>query len=106
MSFFDKIFGRSNTDSRLEGIWISDIIHETVERTTMTFTKDGKLIYDIWNGEKIQRILMTYRTDGNIIYSNQPSHPKEEKTKYNFTDLNTLILDFEGEISKFKRQIV
>ena len=67
----------------------------------MTFTKDGKLIYDIFEGNKQQRMNMVYKVQDNTIISDQPSHPQEQRTKYKIENSNKLILDFEGEKTVF-----
>jgi hypothetical protein len=49
----------------------------------MTFTADGELIYSsIAEGMTTSRILLTYRLDGGTIVTNQPSAPREERTKF------------------------
>lgn len=106
MGLLSNIFKR-NSDKRLEGNWMSDLQDQTTKESignvTVTFTGDGKLIYEVMEGEKLQRMNMTYHTKNNIIISNQPSSPRRENTKYTFEDENVLILEFEGEVTKFKR---
>ena len=70
----------------------------------MTFTNDGKLIYDAIEGNLLQRINMIYWTSGDIIYSDQLSSPKQESTKYHFDSNGNLNLEIEGDKTKFKRQ--
>lgn len=94
-------------DNNLIGIWNSDETDETTQRTlgkvTMTFTEDGKLVYDIFEGNKQQRINMVYTVQGNTIISDQPSHPQEQRTKYQIENGDKLILDFEGKKTVFNR---
>jgi hypothetical protein len=95
-------------DKNLLGTWNSDENDETTQKTLgkviMTFTKDGKLVYDIVEGVKQQRMNMVYKVQGDTIISDQPSHPQEQKTKYKIESGDKLILDFEGEKTVFKRQ--
>lgn len=95
-------------DERLIGVWNSDMNHETtknnVGNATMTFTKDGNLLYDIYDGDKLQRIIMTYRVSGDTIISDQPSHPNEQRTKYKLENDDKLILEYEGTETMYKRE--
>ena len=109
MGLLKKIFGQKKMiDSRLIGIWISDLADElTVSNpgsVRLTFSDSGDLIYDVMDGEKIQRINMIFWTEGNIVISDQPSHPKKERTKFEFESDRKLILEFGGERTVFLRQ--
>lgn len=94
-------------DNNLIGIWNSDENDETTQKTlgkvTMTFTGDGKLIYDIFEGDKQQRMNMVYKVQGDTIISDQPSHPQEQRTRYKVENGDKLILDFEGEKTVFNK---
>jgi hypothetical protein len=94
-------------NSNLIGIWNSDETDETTQKTlgkvTMTFTEDGKLIYDIVEGDKQQRMNMVYNVQGDTIISDQPSRPQEQRTHYEIKNSDKLILDFEGEKTVFNR---
>ena len=106
MGILNNIFKKK---SSLIGTWSSDINDkitlDSVGNCKMTFTKNGELIYDIIENNKIQRINMVYFIKEDVIYSNQPSSPKQEKTKFTFYNEYTLILEFEGQSTKFKRII-
>ena len=107
MGILNKLLGRKNFDDRLFGVWVSDVNDEitkkAVGRTSMTFTEDGKLFYETTESGKIQRINMIYWTIGDIIFTDQLSNPREEKTQYSFLDKNKLILNFNGQITKFNK---
>ena len=95
MGFLNRLFTKKHLDSKLLGSWIAG-------STKMTFTPNGKLSYEINENEKVSIINMTYELSGDIILTNQPSHPRIERTRYNITD-NILTLDYNGEISKYKK---
>jgi len=101
MSFISKIFGKKELDSPLFGTWFSDFNDEKTKagfgNVKMTFTKDGKLIYEIREGDKRQIITMIYSFEGNSIITDQPSHPRIEKTEYLIINENALILKLNGE---------
>jgi hypothetical protein len=107
MGLLSKIFGQRTFDKQLEGVWISDSEDETtrnsVGNVTMTFTKDGKLFYEVHEGDKVQRMNMVYWTNGDTLYSDQPSSPRQESTKYKIENNGSLTLEYEGTITKFKR---
>jgi hypothetical protein len=95
-------------NAEIIGVWITDqndlVTKNTPGEVTMTFTKDGTLIYDIHDNGKLQRINLTYRINGDFIISDQPSHPQEQITRYRFDDANRLILEFDGQTSFFIRK--
>jgi hypothetical protein len=100
MGFLDKLFLKKQIDSRLVGNWSAD--SSEFHNTQVTFTSNGKLIYKITENGKVSIMNMTFETSGNLIISNQPSHPRIEKTKYNITG-DLLTLDYDGVISKYMK---
>jgi hypothetical protein len=95
MEFLKKLFAQKRIDLKLLGSWISG-------STKMTFTENGKLIYEIYENDKVSIINMTYEVKEDIIITDQPSHPRIEKTRYEING-NILSLDFNGEILKYKK---
>jgi hypothetical protein len=100
MKLLSRLFSKSKIDSRLVGSWIADSTE--FNRTKVIFKRNGKLISEIYENDKTVIMNLIFETNGDFIISDQPSHPKIEKTKYNiYGDL--LIMDFEGEFTKYKR---
>jgi hypothetical protein len=93
--------------NNLIGSWngdeTDDATQKALGKVTMTFTEDGKLIYDIFEGGKQQRMNMVYKVQGDTIISDQPSHPQEQRTRYKIENGDKLILDYEGEKTVFNR---
>ena len=100
MGFLDKLFSKKRIDSRLIGKWSAD--SSEFPNTQMTFTSNGKLIYEITENEKVSIMNMTFETSEDLIISNQPSHPRIEKTRYSISG-DLLTLDYEGVISKYRK---
>lgn len=92
-------------EKRIIGVWKSDLLDEStrinIGNILMEFTENGKLIYKIF--ENVQIINMVYHLIDDVILSDQPSSPQVQKTKYKFQDNNILLLEFDGEITAFKR---
>ena len=101
MNFLSKLFRKNNIDERLIGCWVSESNETSKEQ--MIFTKNGKLIYEITENEKVGTINMTYEIQDNFIITDQPSNPKIEKTKFSIKE-DLLILDYNGEITKFRKK--
>lgn len=95
-------------NNELVGTWNSDLDDQqtknSIGKVVMTFTADGQLIYDSYEGDKIQRINLIFTTDGNIIISDQPSHPQEQQTEFKIENNDKLIMGFEGEKTVFTRK--
>jgi len=70
----------------------------------MVFTNDGKLIYSIHTGGKTQVINMVYEVSGDQIITDQPSSPRREASKFSFEPNGILVLDYNGEKTRFIRE--
>lgn len=74
------------------------------EEVTMTFASDGTLVYAIRTGDKTQIINLVYEVSGNQIISDQPSHPRRETSSFSFEPSGVLVLDYDGEKTRFVRE--
>jgi hypothetical protein len=74
------------------------------ENVTMAFTSDGKLVYSIYAGDKTQVINMVYEVSGNQIITDQPSNPRREISRFSFEPSGILVLDYNGEKTRFTRE--
>ncbi len=70
---------------------------------TMVFGDGGELTYTIHTPTKRQIMLMRYRVDGDVIMSQQPSAPREERTRFSIADDGILTLEFGGTPYRFRR---
>ena len=91
-----------NPGQTLIGRWRQ--IGQTADEITMEFTNDGKLIYSVDTGDKIQVINMVYEVSGDQIVTDQPSHPQKATSRFYFEPNGILVVDYEGEKTRFMRQ--
>lgn len=69
----------------------------------MVFEADGRLTYITHEAGKDQLMLLTWRTEGDTIVSDQPSHPREDRTLYRMVDDRTLVLTMAGRQARYLR---
>lgn len=67
------------------------------------FRADGRLFYSVLSGDRWQIMRLVYRIDGDAVVTDQPSAPREERTRFALEPDGTLILEFGGERSRFRR---
>jgi hypothetical protein len=88
------------TRAKLIGKWFGIVAGE---RVGMDFLEDGRLAYAILTKKGTQIIRMTYRVDGETLITDQPSHPREERTRFWWDESGALVLEFGGEKCQFTR---
>ncbi|HEY0431135.1 MAG TPA: hypothetical protein VGC61_04930 [Pyrinomonadaceae bacterium] len=74
------------------------------EEVTMTFASDGTLVYSIYSGAKTGVTNMVYEVSGNQIITDQPSHPRRETSTFSFEPGGILVIDHDGEKTRFTRE--
>jgi hypothetical protein len=69
------------------------------------FRPDGALIYTEHSArdKKSNVILLTYRLDGEWLITNQPSAPREERTKVESLSKDVLVLSYGEQRTKYLR---
>jgi hypothetical protein len=76
---------------------------DTFGEVALEFKRDGSLTYVIEEAAKYDVMLLRYRIEGNELITDQPSSPKEERTRYSFTDDGKLILALGGLQARYVR---
>jgi hypothetical protein len=71
--------------------------------TDLEILADGRMVYAVREGDKWQIMKLTYRLEGDVIVSNQPSAPRETRTKFSLQPDGSLVLDLGGERATFRR---
>jgi hypothetical protein len=89
-----------STRAKLIGKWFGLVAEE---RVGLEFLEDGRLVYAILTPKGTQIMRLTYRVDGDMLVTDQPSHPREERTRFGWDDTGVLILEFGGVKSRFTR---
>ena len=93
-------------DTRLLGTWRlvkSEGSIETGNGVTLTFTRDGKLVYVIHQDHSDQIMNLVFSVDGDSLVTNQPSSPRPESTNFSFDDEGQLVLDYGASKAWFAR---
>jgi hypothetical protein len=89
----------------LEGRWVIDPSDTAAVaefgQVELTFER-GRLTYEIILDEKKQVMLLTYRIAGEFLVTDQPSHPRSERTRFRLEG-DTLALAFGGVEGRFLR---
>jgi hypothetical protein len=66
------------------------------------FEPDGRLRYTVEDGT-VQHILLTWRIDGDVLVTDQPSAPREERTRLRLVSPSRLVLEQRGESCTYER---
>ena len=90
------------------GTWVSDpedvATGSANGRVTQSFHPDGSITFKIHQASDVTAVmLMTYVVDGNELVTDQPSAPREHRTRFMFDEKGRLVLDNEGTRSRFIR---
>jgi hypothetical protein len=94
-------------EQQLVGKWISDPedtegISE-YDNVSLDFSKDGRLTYTVHDQGKRRIVLLTYRVEGDVLVTDQPSDPREERTRFEITPSGRLVLLYEQRPSTYVR---
>ena len=108
MSFFELFKKKKNkvADSDVCGKWVlmkDNLSYGKAGCVSMIFNSNGRLDYCIEDNENISVICLSYFIEGDEIITDQPSSPKQERTRFVINSDGVLILDKQGERSLFKR---
>ena len=68
----------------------------------LDFSPNGRLTHTIHSEGKRQIMLLTYRIKGDALITDQPSDPKEESTRFEFTPTGKLVLLYENQPSTLR----
>jgi hypothetical protein len=89
------------TDLRLIGTWRTDpndgrSLHEYGD-VSMRFEKGGTLVYTVHLPDKEQIVRLTYRVDGDWLVTDQPSSPRQERTRFRLMPDGRLALTYSED---------
>jgi hypothetical protein len=92
---------------QLVGKWRSDPTDSESIRaygdTSLEFSPNGGLIYTVHGEGKRQIMMLTYRIEGDLLITDQPSAPKEERTRFEIRPSGKLALLYGRTASTYVR---
>ena len=97
------MWGQTNQKASLIGKWRQIEPQDDAEDITIAFGLNGDLIYSIDTEEKTQFINLVFEIFDDTLITDQPSAPQKEYTKFYFETDDLLVLDYDGEKTKFQR---
>ena len=97
--FIWRISALSDLRERLLGRWYGKFNGQAM---AVEFAPDGKLACVFLEGDKQQIIRLTYSVDGDVLVTDQPSSPRPERTKAEFSR-GDLILELQGVQTRLSR---
>ena len=104
---FEGNADNANVKQRLLGNWRTDPSDsdslERFDSVRLRFEDDGTLAYVIETESTDQVILLTFEVDGDELVTDQPSAPGIERTRFRFTRDGLLVLERDGESSRYVR---
>lgn len=99
-----------NLEEALLGTWRTDSSDESslaeYGDVSMHFEPTGALTYTVHGAISVQILNLTYRVDGTVMITDQPSKPREERTKFAFAPDGRLLFwnADETRAAYFQRQ--
>jgi hypothetical protein len=91
----------------LAGRWRSDPDDREAIReygdVSLVFLPSGGLTYTVCTDGKLQILLLTYRVEGDVLITDQPSDPREERTRFKIGPDGKLVLLYEHRPSTYVR---
>ena len=72
-------------------------------QTTLVFGADGSLRYIVHGEKKDQVMLLRYRVENGVLITDQPSEPREERTRFILTPDGELLLQYGKVQSRYVR---
>ena len=105
MGILSALFPRKNREpNALVGCWqIIKTEGQPYEPAEADFQDDGRLYYSVLSGERWGIMKLRYRIEGDTLVTDQPSSPREERSRFVLAPDGTLTIEFGGDKSVFRR---
>lgn len=105
MGLLKRLFRRRREPpNALVGCWqLVNPDAKPFEPAEAEFLEDGRLNYAVLSGARWQIMKLRYRIDGDVVVTNQPSAPREERSRFTLEADGSLTLELGGERSRFRR---
>ena len=104
-SLLSRILRRPNRPPALVGTWHLERSEdpEADPGVEIDVLPDGRMQYSIPASDRWQIIQMTWCVENEWILTDQPSSPRVEKTRFRLESDDSLVLEFSGHQSWFRR---
>ncbi len=105
MRILSSLFGRKEREpNALVGCWqLIEADGQPHEPAEADFRDDGRLHYAVLSGDRWEIMKLRYRIEGDILVTDQPSSPREERSRFVLAPDGTLTIEFGGGKSVFRR---
>jgi hypothetical protein len=105
MGILSGLLGRKNSESKaLIGCWhLISTEGQPYEPAEADFQEDGRLYYSVLSGDRWGVMKLRYRIEGDTLVTDQPSSPREERSRFVLAPDGTLTVEFGGDKSLFRR---
>lgn len=98
----------ASSAAALVGRWVVDPDDDAARArfgdVVMEFDDGGALTYVIRGDAKDQVMMLRYRVEGDELITNQPSAPREDRTRFGFSPDGRLVLQHEGFSARYVRR--
>lgn len=105
MGILSALFGqRMDEPNALVGCWhLITTEGQPYEPAEADFRDDGRLYYSVLSGDRWGVMKLRYRIEGDALVTDQPSNPREERSRFVLAPDGTLTIEFGGGKSVFRR---
>jgi|SRR5581483_7033417 len=105
MGILSTLCGRKNHDSKsVVGCWhLVRTEGQPYEPAEADFRDDGMLYYSVLSEHRWQIMKLRYQIEGETLVTDQPSHPRVERSRFALAPDGTLTIEFGGNKSTFRR---
>ncbi len=105
LNILNRLLRRRTSSAKvLVGCWhLVRSTQEPFEPAEADFRDDGRLYYSVLSRGRWQIMKLRYRVEGDFIVTEQPSAPRQERTRFSVESDGTLHLELGDKRNRFHR---